>query len=70
MTHILSVSELTGALKDVLEAEFPFVWVRGQVTNLARPSSGHLYFTLSDAGERQSTIRPASRACRGRPSSP
>ena len=49
MTHILSVTDLTQALKDVLEAEFPFVWVRGQVTNLARPGSGHLYFTLSDA---------------------
>jgi len=50
MSHIVSVSDLTQALKDVLEAEFPFVWVRGQVTNLARPASGHLYFTLSDAG--------------------
>ena len=50
MSHILSVTDLTQALKDVLEAEFPFVWVRGQVTNLAKPGSGHLYFTLSDAG--------------------
>ncbi len=50
MSHIVSVTDLTQALKDVLEAEFPFVWVRGQVTNLARPASGHLYFTLSDAG--------------------
>ena len=49
MSHILAVSDLTRALKDVLEAEFPFVWVRGQVTNLSRPASGHLYFTLSDA---------------------
>jgi len=49
MSHILSVTDLTQALKDVLEAEFPFVWVRGQVTNLARPASGHMYFTLSDA---------------------
>jgi len=49
VSHILAVSDLTRALKDVLEAEFPFVWVRGQVTNLARPASGHLYFTLSDA---------------------
>lgn len=48
MSHILTVADLTRALKDVLEAEFPFVWVRGQVTNLARPASGHLYFTLSD----------------------
>lgn len=50
MSHISSVTEITQALKDVLEAEFPFVWVRGQVTNLARPGSGHLYFSLTDAG--------------------
>ena len=56
MSHILSVTALTQALKDVLEAEFPFVWVRGQVTNLARPASGHLYFTLSDASAALSVV--------------
>lgn len=56
MSHILAVSDLTRALKDVLEAEFPFVWVRGQVTNLARPGSGHLYFTLSDAEAQLSVV--------------
>lgn len=56
MSHILAVSDLTRALKDVLEAEFPFVWVRGQVTNLARPASGHLYFTLSDAEAQLSVV--------------
>ncbi|MDP3425939.1 MAG: exodeoxyribonuclease VII large subunit, partial [Humidesulfovibrio sp.] len=50
MSHIFSVTDLTQAIKDVLEAEFPFIWVRGQVTNLARPASGHMYFTLSDSG--------------------
>lgn len=48
MPSILSVSELTRRVKDSLEAEFPFVWVKGQVSNLARPSSGHIYFTLKD----------------------
>jgi exodeoxyribonuclease VII large subunit len=56
VSHILSVAELTQALRDVLEAEFPFVWVRGQVTNLARPASGHLYFTLSDADAALSVV--------------
>jgi exodeoxyribonuclease VII large subunit len=46
--HILTVSELTRAVKDALEAEFPFVWVRGQVSNVGRPASGHVYFTLGD----------------------
>lgn len=46
--RILTVSELTRAVKDALEAEFPFVWVRGQVSNVGRPASGHVYFTLGD----------------------
>ena len=49
MPHVFEVSELTRSVKDVVESEFPFVWVRGQVVNLSRPGSGHLYFTLRDA---------------------
>jgi len=48
MPTILTVAELTRAVKDVLETEFPFVWVRGQVGNVSRPASGHIYFTLTD----------------------
>jgi exodeoxyribonuclease VII large subunit len=48
LSNILTVSELTQSVKALLEAEFPFVWVRGQVSNLARPASGHVYFTLTD----------------------
>ncbi len=48
--HIFTVEELTQAVKDVLEAQFPFVWVKGQVSNLARPASGHVYFSLKDGG--------------------
>ncbi len=43
--HIFSVRTLTQAVKDVLEGEFPFVWVRGQVSNLSEPPSG--YFSCS-----------------------
>ena len=46
---ILSVRELTEQLRKTLEGRFPFVWVRGEVTNLTRPGSGHVYFTLKDA---------------------
>ncbi|MDR0338791.1 MAG: exodeoxyribonuclease VII large subunit [Desulfovibrio sp.] len=46
--HILSVTALTEAIRTRLEASFPFVWVRGQVTNLAKPASGHVYFSLRD----------------------
>jgi exodeoxyribonuclease VII large subunit len=46
--HIFSVRDLTQAIKDVLEGEFPFVWVRGQISNLSVPPSGHIYFSLKD----------------------
>lgn len=49
MSKILTVRELTDALKKTLEGAFPFVWVRGQVSNLSRPASGHMYFSLKDA---------------------
>jgi exodeoxyribonuclease VII large subunit len=49
MSRIYQVKELTLALKNLLEGEFPFVWVQGQLVNIARPSSGHLYFSLKDA---------------------
>jgi exodeoxyribonuclease VII large subunit len=47
---ILSVTELTQAVKGVLEEGFPSVWVTGEISNLARPQSGHLYLTLKDSG--------------------
>lgn len=48
MSKIYEVRELTAALKSVLEGNFPFVWVQGQLSNLSRPSSGHIYFSLKD----------------------
>ncbi|HIU18255.1 MAG TPA: exodeoxyribonuclease VII large subunit [Candidatus Avidesulfovibrio excrementigallinarum] len=45
---IYSVSQLTEQLKRLLEGALPFVWVRGEVTNLGRPGSGHVYFSLRD----------------------
>jgi exodeoxyribonuclease VII large subunit len=44
----LSVWELTSQIKDLLEAAFPEVWVTGEVSNFARPQSGHCYLTLKD----------------------
>jgi exodeoxyribonuclease VII large subunit len=45
---VLSVGELTRSIKGLLEEAHPQVWVEGEVSNLARPSSGHLYLTLKD----------------------
>ena len=45
---LLSVSELTHKIKTLLEKEFPFIWIYGEISNLATPPSGHLYFSLKD----------------------
>ena len=45
---VLTVSEVTRLIKDTLETAFPSVWVVGEISNLRRPRSGHLYFTLKD----------------------
>jgi len=47
-TPILTVTQLTRSLKSVVEEQFVNLWVEGEVSNLARPSSGHVYFTLKD----------------------
>lgn len=44
----LSVTQLTARIKGLVEESFPDVWVSGEVSNFARPSSGHCYFTLKD----------------------
>ncbi|MFO7942645.1 MAG: exodeoxyribonuclease VII large subunit [Bacillota bacterium] len=48
--HIWTVSEITGAVREALERpELQSVWVEGEVSNLRRPGSGHVYFTLKDS---------------------
>jgi exodeoxyribonuclease VII large subunit len=44
----LSVTQLTLQIKDLLEGSFPSVWVSGEISNLSRPQSGHVYLTLKD----------------------
>jgi exodeoxyribonuclease VII large subunit len=48
--NILTISEITRKIKGVLELGFPDVWVRGEISNFKRHTSGHLYFTLKDEG--------------------
>ena len=43
-----TVSELSGAVKRVIEGEFGLVRVRGEVGRVSKPASGHLYFDLKD----------------------
>ena len=46
--YILTVSELTQEIKDVIETKFFEIWVEGEISNLRVPPSGHIYFTLKD----------------------
>ena len=47
-SHILTVTQLTSQIKNLLEGTFPDVWVEGEISNLSIPQSGHAYFTLKD----------------------
>src|ERR1017187_10306499 len=46
--EVLTVAELNRLARSLIEREFPLLWVAGEVSNLTRASSGHLYFTLKD----------------------
>lgn len=46
---VLSVSELNRLARTALESSIPLLWVGGEISNLTRASSGHVYFTLKDA---------------------
>ena len=48
MKDILTVSQLNDNIKTFLEEAFGSLWVEGEVSNLRRPQSGHVYFTLKD----------------------
>ncbi len=47
--EIYSVSRLNREARMLLGVSFPLLWVEGEISNLAAPASGHLYFTLKDA---------------------
>ncbi len=46
----LTITEFTRRIKALLETSLPEVWVRGEISNFRRQSSGHCYFSLKDAG--------------------
>ncbi|HEY8587406.1 MAG TPA: exodeoxyribonuclease VII large subunit [Rhodanobacter sp.] len=48
--HVLTPSSLNRLVRDLLGDALPQVWIEGELSNLARPASGHLYFTLKDSG--------------------
>lgn len=47
--EVLSVSQLNNRARLLLEDVFGGIWVEGEISNLAKPASGHIYFTLKDS---------------------
>jgi exodeoxyribonuclease VII large subunit len=66
---IYSVSRLNLEVRLLLEQGFPRIWLQGELSNVSRPSSGHLYFTLKDARAqiRAAMFRSRNQAIRFRP---
>ena len=46
--EVLTISEITGRIRANLEDAFQGLWVAGEISNLSRPNSGHVYLTLKD----------------------
>lgn len=59
---VLTPSQLNTLARDLLEGAFPLIWVEGELGNVTRPASGHLYFTLKDerAQVRAAMFKPKS----------
>ncbi len=62
--QLITVTQLIHALKQLVEESFLLdeVWIRGEISNFTRHSSGHLYFTLKDEGARLSCVMFRSQA--------
>ncbi len=48
LKDVYSVSRLNLEVRSLIESSFPPLWVEGEISNLARPRSGHIYFSLKD----------------------
>ena len=67
--HVLTPSSLNRLVRDLLGDALPLVWIEGELSNVARPASGHLYFTLKDSGAqvRCAMFKPKASLLRFRP---
>ena len=54
--NMYTVSELNSNIKSLLEENFPFVWIFGEISNFRIPASGHFYFTLKDEASQISSV--------------
>ena len=53
---VLTVTDFTRRVKSLLEGAFPEIWIRGEISNFRRQSSGHCYFALKDGGSQVSAV--------------
>jgi exodeoxyribonuclease VII large subunit len=60
--QILTVAELNREARRLLEQQFPLLWVAGEISNLTRAASGHIYFSLKDAQAQVRCVMFRSRA--------
>ena len=67
--QILTPTGLNRLVRDLLEDSLPLIWIEGELSNVARPASGHLYFTLKDsqAQVRCAMFKPKSSWLKFRP---
>jgi len=67
--EVFSPSGLVRRARDLLERNFPLLWIEGEISNFSRPASGHLYFSLKDAQAqvRCAMFKPKSTFLRFRP---
>jgi len=59
---VVSISELNRLARQSLEREFPLLWVAGEISNLTRAASGHVYFSLKDENAQARCVMFRSRA--------
>lgn len=59
---VVSISELNRLARQSLEREFPLLWVAGEISNLTRAASGHVYFSLKDESAQARCVMFRSRA--------
>ncbi len=67
--EVYTPSALTRFVRELLEDTLPLIWIEGEISNFAKPASGHLYFTLKDAGAqvRCAMFKPKSTWLRFKP---
>ncbi|HET9835479.1 MAG TPA: exodeoxyribonuclease VII large subunit [Rhodanobacteraceae bacterium] len=67
--EVLTPSSLNRLARDLIEDALPLVWIEGELSNVSRPASGHLYFTLKDSAAqvRCAMFKPRSTWLRFRP---